>query len=117
MTIEAVRKGKHADRATSREKQRGETFKVGRPYVEYGAVTVSFDTPVSGFDLRIHPGSFHAIIQAMMNAEPEETLRAFGAVLQAGVPEAKAHWYQGWPKNAADQLPPNMATKSVTSMD
>src|SRR3954464_9762268 len=61
--------------------------------VEYGGVELVFAAERgygdSHYDLRIHPASFEELAHAMMQADPNAAIKAFGAALQAGIPGAE----------------------------
>jgi hypothetical protein len=64
--------------------------------VEYGLIELIFKDErgfgKSQFQVSIKPESFAVIARAMMHANSEEAIKAFGAALQAGIPEETRVW-------------------------
>jgi hypothetical protein len=72
--------------------------------VEFGAVGLIFTSNPSGindslFELYVHPDSFKDMAEAMMRANASEAIKAFGAALEAGIPEPREVWYPGIDKD------------------
>jgi hypothetical protein len=57
----------------------------------WGTVRLAFVTPRgtgnSYYRLVVNPEDFVTLAQAMLHADPEEAIKAFGAALQEGIPE------------------------------
>jgi hypothetical protein len=72
-------------------------FKAGLK-VDFGAIQIIFaDNPTgknqSIFTLTLQPEHhFKALAQAMVYANASEAIKAFGAVLEAGIPESREVW-------------------------
>ena len=64
--------------------------------VESGLVELVFTEPKgfgdSLFNVNINAGSFAILAQAMMHANAEEAIRAFGNALKDGMPEPRDVW-------------------------
>ena len=62
-----------------------------------GAVGLWFFEPkgfgLSRYDLSVDSGSFEILAQAMIHANRDAAIKAFGVALQADVPEPLAEWY------------------------
>ena len=69
--------------------------------VEFGVVQFMFATnpdgkiPGNPYSLTIRPDQFKAVAQSMMHADSSEAIKAFGAALEAGIPESRDVWFPG----------------------
>jgi hypothetical protein len=68
--------------------------------VEYGCVAIGFSEKPRGYgqshyETVIHPDSFKIMAQAMMQANPEEAIKAFGDALKSGIPKPRNRWWPG----------------------
>jgi hypothetical protein len=74
--------------------------------VEYGMAAMFFSEPRgygdSCYTLHIGPTSFEDVVQALMRANAEETIKAFAAALKDGVPAPKEEWFP-WMDNKSDR--------------
>lgn len=97
MTINVHREGA---RLTGRSRQ----IDKARIRVEFGAVGLIFTSNPNGtndslFELYVQTDSFRDMAEAMMQANPTEAIKAFGAALEAGIPELREVWYPGIDKD------------------
>lgn len=76
----------------------GELIETGTAAIsaEYGCVKLRFNEPrgfgLSVFTSTIGTDSFTKVARAMLHANPEEAIKAFGAALQEGIPEKRDRW-------------------------
>jgi hypothetical protein len=65
--------------------------------VEYGMAAMFFSEPRgngrSCYTLHIDPTSFEDVVQVMIRANAEQTIKAFAAALKDGVPAPKKEWF------------------------
>jgi hypothetical protein len=91
MGIEVRRRGLKSHRG-SIEQRMGTKLDAGRPYAMQRLVIISFTTNPKGekpsnFQVTILPENFEMLAQAMMHADSEAAIKAFGTALQEGIPE------------------------------
>jgi hypothetical protein len=72
--------------------------------VEDGLVGLTFTSNPEGandsrFQASVAPDSFRDMAEAMMRANPTEAIKAFGAALEAGIPEPRKVWFPGIDKD------------------
>jgi hypothetical protein len=91
MGIHVRRRGSKSDLGSYRQRM-GTRLDAGPPYAMHRVVIIGFRTNPKGekpsdFDVSIVPENFKMLAQAMMHADSEAAIKAFGTALQDGISE------------------------------